>query len=698
MASQIAEFIVRARDEASNILRNVSSEFSKLAGTGGKMRGLGVDLTIFNQAIQGLQQGMRLAQGAVDLFGGALSDKVEDLSRLSESTGTTIQQLQILQRTFENAGLGAESATTSLVFMNRAIGRGEPLLARMGITADNAYAALLQLGEAFAKSTDTAAKQAIALKLTGRSSSELIGILGRLRAETDATATEMAAYNDILSEAGIEKAARVDKQLDTLRTAWSGLKTTLAELTAGPLADFLAGLNAVLLKLAQQTPKQKGTLGGTLSGVDKGEVDSFGSMLRDIGEKAQPLIRPFTDANEQERARDAEREEVRKQDEEERRFLRERQQAREAFAREMARDASGQPGGPSPQERRAEVARLQAMESQFIEEDKRILAERRKLLREAQEVEAERRKLLGGGFDTPDENITGGLNPRVVVEANRGPRVVRTGDGEDDSAREKRIKKLIDTLGVGRRKAEEFADALDRVEKSDAREKLAKDLIDAGVKPGDIPGTDPLLAMLANAGKLMAGGVPKREKLELPGPAEFDFEKYNKQLSEWLATMRDIDGAIVMVEESWREALDEMTSTAAVFDSLLGATFAGMESGFSQVAVNLIGTGQTLQSALATIAKSIADTFLAELGRIAAHKLFAWLFGAFFGPAGAVVGAAVGGVGGGNFRSPPPAEKSSTLNITLNALDQRSIARDLASPRGALRNALRAAAIGRDGL
>jgi len=219
MASAL-EFVIKARDEASGAIGRVSGQATDLRSVLSSLVTGGGPFGIITAAVVA-------TTGAVVALSVAMAEEVERLDRVAKASGTTTENIQVLEQVFRDAGLSSEDAATSLVFMNRAIGRGEPLLAKLGITTRDALEATLQLGDAFAGSDDAAKKQALSLKLLGRSSAETVAILDTLRATVGTTRAAMQANGGIFSEKDKENARKLDATIDTLSRNWKGAMTRM---------------------------------------------------------------------------------------------------------------------------------------------------------------------------------------------------------------------------------------------------------------------------------------------------------------------------------------------------------------------------------------------------------------------------------------------------------------------------------------
>jgi hypothetical protein len=230
------DFVVKARDEASAAIQRVAGATGDL---GSALKALAVEGGVFGAIAVGA-----IAVSAASVTAAlSVAQMAETLDRTARSAGTSTQNIQVMQRAFEEAGVAGEDASQALTFLNRAIGRGEPLLKSLGITTRDSYEAFLQLSDIFGQSEDAAKKQAVALKLTGKSSAELVGIMDGLRGVIGKTREEMQRHGGLLSPEQVKNAKELDDGVDRLKGTFKDLWTNLGIL-AVPATTALVGFFA----------------------------------------------------------------------------------------------------------------------------------------------------------------------------------------------------------------------------------------------------------------------------------------------------------------------------------------------------------------------------------------------------------------------------------------------------------------------
>lgn len=169
--ANVIEIIIKGSNQAGAAFKTANAE---LASVEANAAAAAAAMQLYGLAIVG-------AAGAAVLAAKNFGDMVEQLENTSKRTGASINDIQVLQRAFTEQGLSADTATTALVFMSRAIARNDPLLKKFGITARDPHEAILQLSDAMASVTDVATLNEASFGLLGRSGSEAAVMLDGLR-------------------------------------------------------------------------------------------------------------------------------------------------------------------------------------------------------------------------------------------------------------------------------------------------------------------------------------------------------------------------------------------------------------------------------------------------------------------------------------------------------------------------------------
>ena len=248
MADNTVQIVIQAKDQASQVLRALRGD---LAGIESGLAGIGGKAAIF----AGLAGGIALVgAGAVKMAIGIAND-VEQLDRLSARSGVSIQNLQVMRRTIEEAGGNAESLSGALSFLNRALAQGNPLLAQIGITAKDAFGAMLQLGEAFSKSDDAAKKNLVAFQLLGRGGTELIADVEELSKSFDGMKGSMQASGLLMSGDTVDAARQLDAEMDDFTRNWEGFWMRIKVSTVPGVNAVVSGINKMIDAIRMGAPQ-----------------------------------------------------------------------------------------------------------------------------------------------------------------------------------------------------------------------------------------------------------------------------------------------------------------------------------------------------------------------------------------------------------------------------------------------------------
>jgi hypothetical protein len=206
--ANVIEIVIHATDAATAQIKGVQGAVGTL---GSSLRGI---VGLLGGPV-GIAAGFATAGIAAVSLGNKLSDQIEELSNLSARTGASINELRALRQVMTEAGQSSESLTSALTIANRNLATNRDNLAEVGITADTAMEALLQLSDMVTKTGNTSKTTAAAFALLGRGGGELIPILNNLRPAM----SDMRERLGDLSAETIEAAKRWDEMIDRMKTS-----------------------------------------------------------------------------------------------------------------------------------------------------------------------------------------------------------------------------------------------------------------------------------------------------------------------------------------------------------------------------------------------------------------------------------------------------------------------------------------------
>jgi len=176
----------------------------------------------------------------------SLSDTYERLQNLSAATGAAVPDLQTFQQFFKDAGMDADSATQSLVFLNRAIGSQSPMLKQLAAATGDArfqsqelMTVLMAVSNVFAGSADNAKKTAIATELFGRGSRDLLSVIDQLAVRFPQMQSELRGMGVLIEGDLARQLSAFDTQMDTFAKHWEGWRTRIGGHAAGMANDII---------------------------------------------------------------------------------------------------------------------------------------------------------------------------------------------------------------------------------------------------------------------------------------------------------------------------------------------------------------------------------------------------------------------------------------------------------------------------
>lgn len=667
--ANVAEIIIKARDEASSVLNRVAGEVGGLSGTISRIAGAAGGI--------GLVAAAAVTAGtAVFAMGQRFADQVERLDRVAASAGTTTDKIQVLERAFKNAGLSEEEAGGALTFLNRAIGRSDPLLKALGITTRDAHEALLQLGDVFAGSEDAAKKQAIALKLTGRSSSELVGVLGTLRSAVAEARADMDKAGGIFGENTLRRGRELDKALDQLNTKWSSTMSALLATSAQAAPAVVKALTSILDAVTKFYSLKDISVVVQLVGTDH-----FKDNLKDIGDltiatmaKVAIASQAIGDAIAAVGANQATAvvkiaEDARKAidliDSATRRHIEERaaaprsQETVNQFGEPVRTDepltrpaAKPAPGGDS-------LASVNPGDEAKLQKHLDLVAAIRSQLHLSRD-EAER---LAREYEHVKESVN--LVADVTKTLMVGPEIPDSVKKVAESAEQLRI-----TFGVTGQEAQAMAERLDAIAKLDFAAGIRAQLDpERAIRADRVAALAEAFGMAADKARdlylaelgLQGFTVDDSQRRELEKLADA-LERVRQEQARRAAVKsleplltrgdvpddrkKEISTAISQATvDDFSEKIDSMLTSVSVLREGLDALWQGMEAGFQRAFSNLIHGVGNLKDAVTTIIGSMIDAVISELAKLAAAKLFQLLL-SFVGVPG------VGALGGGSLGLP----------------------------------------------
>lgn len=247
MASDRAQILISAVDQTRQAFASVKGNLEGLSSAASKVNGL----------LAGL--GAALSVAGLIAAGKAALDTADELSKLSQKTGISVESLSLLKPIAEQSGISMEGLAKGLqklatAMVGAASGSAEQVgtFERLGVSVTDAAgklrpteAVLLDLADAFAAMPDGAEKSALAVKLFGKSGVELIPFLNQGRAGIEQLKLKFKELGLEISGDTARAAEKFNDTLDTVKQALQGIAMKVAEAALPALqklADALVAL------------------------------------------------------------------------------------------------------------------------------------------------------------------------------------------------------------------------------------------------------------------------------------------------------------------------------------------------------------------------------------------------------------------------------------------------------------------------
>lgn len=247
MASERAQILITAIDQTKQAFASVKSGLE--------------GITTAAKSVNGVLAGMGAALSVAGLMaaGKAALDTADELSKLSQKTGISVESLSLLKPIAEQSGIsleglakGMQKLATSMVEAAGGSKEQVEVFSRLGVSVKDAAgqirpteAVLLDLVDAFAAMPDGAEKSALAVKIFGKAGVELIPFLNQGRAGIEELKQKFKELGLEISGDTAKAAEKFNDTLDTVKQALSGIALRVAEAALPALqrlADALVGL------------------------------------------------------------------------------------------------------------------------------------------------------------------------------------------------------------------------------------------------------------------------------------------------------------------------------------------------------------------------------------------------------------------------------------------------------------------------
>ncbi len=239
MSDPVVQLVLRARDEATAKIREVSGAVAELLGImSGLTAGLG--------PIGAVATAVAAAGAAAIAMGRKYADAGLEIQHASEATGVSAERYQVLRKVVEESGGNAEGLEKALERLNRSIEAGDPLLKALHITTRDVGEAFIQLMQRLDDSSDSAAKTTAAVKLLGKTGADLVGSSHAIATQTEETEAQLRKSGDLMSGEAVTSAVKLHEEFDKLGHSVGGLGKWIGDLSANVLLPLIANLNRAI--------------------------------------------------------------------------------------------------------------------------------------------------------------------------------------------------------------------------------------------------------------------------------------------------------------------------------------------------------------------------------------------------------------------------------------------------------------------
>lgn len=259
MASNVIEFIVRAKDEfsktfkgsldsanasAKNLQNTIATGLSK---AGFEDLGAAINKIPLGLAAVGAGAGAIVALGkfAVDAAQ-SYADLAIQFDQLGQKTGAGVEFLSSMSAAANDAEISTDQFSAAMVKFS------DNLFSTQGASA-NVQMELYALADAFAQMEDGPQKTAMAIDAFGKAGATMIPLLNQGSEGLKALQADMSAMGRTITAEGVEAANRFDDAMDKLNGRMQGLTMTIGGNVLPALTGLLSAVDTTITGMDQLT-------------------------------------------------------------------------------------------------------------------------------------------------------------------------------------------------------------------------------------------------------------------------------------------------------------------------------------------------------------------------------------------------------------------------------------------------------------
>jgi hypothetical protein len=265
-----AQFVLRAKDEATPVFQRLGRSAKRLESTVNSIR------------FGAIGAGVAAIAGGFSLMAKGAIDAADNLSKLSQRVGITVERLSELQFAFELSDISLDEFQMGMRGLADTIGRAQDvtskeaqLLKALGVSAKEPLEAFLQLADAVQAIEDPIVRVNVASEvLGGRVGQKLITALAGGRAGFEAAAASARKLGIVVSGETARAAEQFNDNLTKLSKVTQAFGIALSDKVVGGLASFTTGLVEA---------KEQGRLAGKVFEDILGTALELGAKLPLVG-------------------------------------------------------------------------------------------------------------------------------------------------------------------------------------------------------------------------------------------------------------------------------------------------------------------------------------------------------------------------------------------------------------------------------
>ena len=224
---------------------SLSEASQEIPGVSGAMNGLGAAMKVVSNPLVAIPAAFAAATAAGIEFAHANMEATVELVHMSQKTGISVNALAALKKQGEFVGVGIETISMAVGRLNVQLGKNSAGFQKLGIDTKDPVQALAQLADKMKASESASERARIGQQAMGRGYKELLPLLIQ-----GGDAIRKAAESNILSEGMISRYEDMHHSTIQIGQAWSGVKTLIGDIVAGPMSSMLEMAGGIAKKFA----------------------------------------------------------------------------------------------------------------------------------------------------------------------------------------------------------------------------------------------------------------------------------------------------------------------------------------------------------------------------------------------------------------------------------------------------------------